>query len=207
MKRNQAYSNLVELMFPNHIRLSIHAHNNSGPKFGIQLFDKSQFRTTESLDPSSIIAASSVDLLHIPTPWHNSVVQVAGSPYLYVTKSKVVADAIASKEFSGTWIEGGTPGWLGGFYSLQSKRVSEQLENSSPSRQTIAPEKPTKAVALVDTPKAVVATSEKSMGGLSSLEMWELALWQQVVDFCTRAEKEAHMWLLAFTRCMHWVRG
>jgi pyoverdine/dityrosine biosynthesis protein Dit1 len=37
MIRNDAYSNLVSDLFPFHIRLSIHAHNNSGPKFAIRL--------------------------------------------------------------------------------------------------------------------------------------------------------------------------
>lgn len=40
IKRNDAYSNLVELMFPFHLRFSIHAHNNAGPKFGISLLSK-----------------------------------------------------------------------------------------------------------------------------------------------------------------------
>ncbi|KAI1765627.1 Pyoverdine/dityrosine biosynthesis protein-domain-containing protein [Hypoxylon sp. FL1150] len=87
--RNQAYSNLVELIFPNHIRLSIHAHNNAGPKFGIQLFDPAHVRAVESLSPSSNPSIS-LDLLHIPTPWHNCVVKMTGSNVLYVTKAKVV---------------------------------------------------------------------------------------------------------------------
>ena len=38
--RNEAYSNLIELLFPFHIRLSIHGDENSGQmfKFGISLF-------------------------------------------------------------------------------------------------------------------------------------------------------------------------
>ncbi|KAF6066909.1 Pyoverdine/dityrosine biosynthesis family protein [Candida albicans] len=37
IKRNDAYSNLVELMFPFHLRFSIHAHCNSGPKFVVKI--------------------------------------------------------------------------------------------------------------------------------------------------------------------------
>ncbi|KAI1803606.1 Pyoverdine/dityrosine biosynthesis protein-domain-containing protein [Daldinia bambusicola] len=98
--RNQAYSNLVELLFPNHIRLSIHAHNNAGPKFGVQLFDPKLVRAVESLSPHSS-SMTSRDLLHIPTPWHNCVAKVAGSEVLYVTKAKVVREAIAAGEMIG----------------------------------------------------------------------------------------------------------
>lgn len=31
ISRNQAHSNLVEILLPNYVRLSIHAHNNKGP--------------------------------------------------------------------------------------------------------------------------------------------------------------------------------
>ncbi|KAI0839218.1 Pyoverdine/dityrosine biosynthesis protein-domain-containing protein [Hypoxylon sp. FL0890] len=99
--RNQAYSNLVELLFPNHIRLSIHAHNNAGPKFGIQLFDSATVRAVESLSHTDIPMTSG-DLLHIPTPWHNSVVKVVGSEILYVTKAKVVRDALAEGDMTGS---------------------------------------------------------------------------------------------------------
>ncbi|KAI1479349.1 Pyoverdine/dityrosine biosynthesis protein-domain-containing protein [Daldinia eschscholtzii] len=98
--RNQAYSNLVELLFPNHIRLSIHAHNNAGPKFGVQLFDPKFVRAVESLSPHSS-SMTSRDLLHIPTPWHNCVVKVAGSEMIYVTKAKIVRDALAAGEMTG----------------------------------------------------------------------------------------------------------
>ncbi|OLN84995.1 Spore wall maturation protein DIT1-like protein 2 [Colletotrichum chlorophyti] len=91
--RNQAYSNLVELLFPNYVRLSIHAHNNAGPKFGIQLFDPAMVRVVEGLSPEGV-PMTSRDLLHIPTPWHNCVVEVEGSPYLLVTKASVPREAL-----------------------------------------------------------------------------------------------------------------
>ncbi|KXH38998.1 pyoverdine/dityrosine biosynthesis protein [Colletotrichum salicis] len=92
--RNQAYSNLVELLLPNHVRLSIHAHNNAGPKFGIQLFDPAVVRAVEGLSPDGT-PMTSRDLLHIPTPWHNCVVEVEGSPYLLVTKASVPRQAVS----------------------------------------------------------------------------------------------------------------
>ncbi|KAJ0334626.1 hypothetical protein COL5a_000689 [Colletotrichum fioriniae] len=92
--RNQAYSNLVELLLPNHVRLSIHAHNNAGPKFGIQLFDPAVVRAVEGLSPDGT-PMTSRDLLHIPTPWHNCVVEVEGSPYLLVTKASIPRQAVS----------------------------------------------------------------------------------------------------------------
>lgn len=38
---------------------------------------------------------TSRDLLHIPTPWHNCVVEVEGSPYLLVTKASIPREAAA----------------------------------------------------------------------------------------------------------------
>ncbi|KAI2626123.1 Pyoverdine/dityrosine biosynthesis protein-domain-containing protein [Hypomontagnella submonticulosa] len=99
--RNQAYSNLVELVFPNHVRLSIHAHNNAGPKFGIQLFDPAAVRAVESLSPDSHLMTSR-DLLHIPTPWHNCVAKIVGSETLFVTKARVVRQALAAGELTGS---------------------------------------------------------------------------------------------------------
>ncbi|KAJ2895708.1 pyoverdine dityrosine biosynthesis protein [Zalerion maritima] len=114
--RNQAYSNLVELVFPHHVRLSIHAHKNSGPKFGIQLFDPAKVRTTDSLDALGK-PMQCVDLLHIPTPWHNSVVEIEGSNTIYVTKSKLAREAVAVGRFTGGFERG--PGAIGGCFRLK----------------------------------------------------------------------------------------
>lgn len=69
--------------------MCVFSHNNAGPKFGIQLFDPAIVRAVESLSPNGS-PMTSRDLLHIPTPWHNCVVKMAGSEMLYVTKAKVV---------------------------------------------------------------------------------------------------------------------
>ena len=53
--RNQNFSKLVSAKFPSAIRLSIHAHNNAGPKYAVRLFD---------------------DLPFCVTPWHNAVVRL-----------------------------------------------------------------------------------------------------------------------------------
>ncbi|KAL2158100.1 hypothetical protein VTH06DRAFT_4668 [Thermothelomyces fergusii] len=98
--RNQAYSNLVEMLFPNHVRLSIHAHNNAGPKFGIQLFDPARVRAVRSLSADGELMTS-LDLLHIPTPWHNSVVELGGSRVVLVTKAKLARAALAAGSMTG----------------------------------------------------------------------------------------------------------
>ena len=140
-QRNQAYSNLVEMVFPNHIRLSIHAyvllfsllqllprssrpwrtdialpmprHPNTGPKFGIVLFDRNKVRATAALSAQSVSLLQhtqpcSSDLLHIPTPWHNCVVEVSPppskkehEPIFLVTKAMVVRMAIERGDFVG----------------------------------------------------------------------------------------------------------
>ena len=118
--RNQAYSNLVELFFPMHVRLSIHAHVNSGPKFGISLFDRSKTRVIENLDDLSIIAKPSHDLLHIPTPWHNCVFQVSGSDFTYIAKSKVIHEARLSNIIQADWVMHDREGATGGYFQIDA---------------------------------------------------------------------------------------
>ncbi|RYP03233.1 hypothetical protein DL764_005280 [Monosporascus ibericus] len=113
IQRNEAYSNLVELLFPYHVRLSIHAHDNAGPKFGIRLFGHG----VRALETLSFDAAemTSFDLLHVPTPWHNCLVEVAGHHTLFMVKSKAVRDALSSGKFSGGWVDGSHQGVAGHF--------------------------------------------------------------------------------------------
>lgn len=75
--RNQAYSRLVERVLPMHIRLSIHAHDSAGPKFPVQLL---RCRPIAENSPDLIKAFGDSqaiqDILHIPTPWHNTIAEV-----------------------------------------------------------------------------------------------------------------------------------
>lgn len=105
IKRNDAYSNLVELLFPHHLRISIHAHTNSGPKYGIKVISTDQCRIVKTLD--NIEEPTFEDLLHIPTPWHNCVVKVIDSEkeQYYLTKSKVIQDALKNGTYRGEWKE------------------------------------------------------------------------------------------------------
>ncbi|PWN48392.1 hypothetical protein IE53DRAFT_199947 [Violaceomyces palustris] len=65
IQRNDAYSRLVEICFPDVIRLSIHPHNNRGPKFGINLIHRRHLGGEEEQEDRAAF--------HIPTPWHNTV--------------------------------------------------------------------------------------------------------------------------------------
>ncbi|KAG6004651.1 hypothetical protein E4U21_000875 [Claviceps maximensis] len=99
IQRNQAYSNLVQILFPHHVRLSIHAHDNSGPKFGIQMLGKGVI-PTDVLPPNGT-DSNSCDKLHVPTPWHNCMVEIRGHTNLYITKSSVAQSALSSGEYTG----------------------------------------------------------------------------------------------------------
>ncbi|CAK1362765.1 unnamed protein product [Cercospora beticola] len=102
IERNQAYSNLVEVVLPNYIRLSIHAHNNAGPKFGINLMGR-QVRATNSLPPDGS-RPESCDLLHVPTPWHGCIVEVAGHDHLYLAKAEQVRAAVHDNKILAAWV-------------------------------------------------------------------------------------------------------
>ncbi|EMG48580.1 hypothetical protein G210_0817 [Candida maltosa Xu316] len=104
IKRNDAYSNLVELMFPFHLRFSIHAHCNSGPKFGISLLSKTgenQCQPINSIDDHK--EPQNTDLLHIPTPWHNTIVKIDDRDVYFVIKSKKVEQEIENGNGRGEW--------------------------------------------------------------------------------------------------------
>jgi len=79
MIRNDAYSTMVQHLFPLFVRLSIHAHNNAGPKFAIQLI------------PLEKISHDDVDEkhFHIPTPWHNVAVEDKNGKFLLMKHYKV----------------------------------------------------------------------------------------------------------------------
>lgn len=120
IKRNDAYSNLVELVFPHHMRLSIHAHVNSGPKFGIKIIAPHMCKIVKSLE--EIEEPHYEDLLHIPTPWHNSVVKVNdknGNTQQLLMKTGAVYDALDKGIYKGEWIESCFETGEGGHFVLE----------------------------------------------------------------------------------------
>lgn len=70
-------------------------------------------RPTNVLRPDADVVKS-CDHLHVPTPWHNCIVEVEGHPQLYITMSSVAQSALAAGDFTGGWIESGEKG--GYFY-------------------------------------------------------------------------------------------
>ena len=79
MMRNDAYSRMVAILFPLHIRLSIHAHDNSGPKFAIRLIPLAKISEKLVADKN----------LHIPTPWHNVVLEDMNGKFVLMKRFQV----------------------------------------------------------------------------------------------------------------------
>ncbi|KAF2493421.1 hypothetical protein BU16DRAFT_528727 [Lophium mytilinum] len=118
LKRNQAYSNLCELLFPASVRLSIHAHVNSGPKFGCNLLSRFNCRTTASLLDYS--PEKTDDLLHVPTPWHNTMVKMAPQDGFLLIKACLVHEAIGEGKYTSAWVESNLTTGEGGYFLLTS---------------------------------------------------------------------------------------
>ncbi|KAJ9661526.1 dityrosine synthesis enzyme [Neophaeococcomyces mojaviensis] len=104
--RNQAYSRLVEMVLPNHIRLSIHAHNNAGPKFAVKLLPFKPITNASELAISKEDALlEALEHLHIPTPWHTAlmVIHHDGRQETIACKTSVAEAAIRSKKVFGMY--------------------------------------------------------------------------------------------------------
>ncbi|AEO57217.1 hypothetical protein MYCTH_2117759 [Thermothelomyces thermophilus ATCC 42464] len=143
---------MILMLFPNHVRLSIHAHDNAGPKFGIQLFDPSRVRAVQTLSADGELMTS-LDLLHIPTPWHNSVVQLAGSDVILVTKAKLARAALTSGSMTGGLV-GAEEGRA--HFMLEKKSVGAAIPAQ------VAPLPPASSVATI--PAEGVVETESKMG-------------------------------------------
>ncbi|XP_002973595.2 spore wall maturation protein DIT1 [Selaginella moellendorffii] len=78
--RNRAYSAMVEWLFPLQLRISIHPHPNRGPKYGINIIHSSLVAAQHSSEEKNF---------HIPTPWHNTVVELADGKFMLL-HSKVI---------------------------------------------------------------------------------------------------------------------
>lgn len=99
IKRNDAYSNLVELVFPFDLRLSIHCHDNSGPKFAVRLLN--DCRVIESINDFNY--PQTADLLHVPTPWHNSIVKFEGTGGYFVVKRSKIDEGVDQGKGTASW--------------------------------------------------------------------------------------------------------
>lgn len=116
IQRNQTYSRMVESVMPRHVRLSIHAHDNAGPKFAVRVM------------PWAIKHAENTDVLvnagnmtqedasygswdakgtgHIPTPWHNTLVEVhtSGGRQVFLCRQSVIREAL-QRGMEGEYVE------------------------------------------------------------------------------------------------------
>lgn len=122
-------------------------HTNSGPKFGVRMFDKQLVKTVRSLEDCAESEGPSCDILHIPTPWHNCIFQFAGSPTIYVAKSKIIKDALKAGLVDGGWVEG-CPG-KGGYFEIRRPRLpsidreeEEIMEKPTPVKLEVIAEPP-----------------------------------------------------------------
>lgn len=97
IRRNDAYSNLVEFVFPFHLRLSIHAHHNAGPKYGIRMLNPAICKTVNHDQDEED------KLLHIPTPWHNAVFKISDEPKLVISNSKLSEVYENDENYTGGW--------------------------------------------------------------------------------------------------------
>ncbi|KAJ3173886.1 dityrosine synthesis enzyme [Geranomyces variabilis] len=93
IKRNEAYSQMVELLFPMHLRISIHPHSCAGPKMGVRLI-----RTQASSSSVGRKSALTEALFHIPTPWHNTVLETSAGVYVLCKKVDIFAQAVSVAE-------------------------------------------------------------------------------------------------------------
>jgi pyoverdine/dityrosine biosynthesis protein Dit1 len=148
--RNHAYSNLLEFLIPNHVRLSIHAHSNRGPKFGICLFPRDKVHAIDSIKNRHELTPAYE--FQVPTPWHNSIIKVVGDDTIYLGKSEIVKTAIEHGDFEGGWVDDPA----GGHFALTP--ISESRFNSSTATEcssTISEVYPTQKPAIISQTKTM----------------------------------------------------
>lgn len=145
ISRNQGYSNLVELLLPNYVRLSIHAHNNKGPKFAIRLLPKHMVRPIDNLE--NRLEPVAAYEFQIPTPWHNCMIKVEGDEFLYLARSAVAKKALASSDYTGSWVNGPD----GSYFSL--KRAAP---HTSVPMKLIIPQVAVEKVTIFDEKKGTI---------------------------------------------------
>ncbi|EUC51404.1 hypothetical protein COCMIDRAFT_31538 [Bipolaris oryzae ATCC 44560] len=141
MSRNQAYSNLTELLLPNYVRLSIHAHNNAGPKFAIRLLPADKVRAIDSLE--TCLEPNPVYEYQLPTPWHNCMIKVEGDEFMYLAKAQVARKALQTPGFEGSWVDGPD----GSYFSLRRKSA-ETAGTIAPPKLTIPGTTPMEKVSV-----------------------------------------------------------
>lgn len=70
---------------------------------------------------------ASEDLLHIPTPWHNCVVQIKDYNCYYVTKSQIISKALEEGEYVGGWYKADRKGGHFNIARLAQENISKPV--------------------------------------------------------------------------------
>lgn len=107
------------------------------------------------------------DLLHVPTPWHNCVVEIEGHSTLYVTKSSIVREAVSSGKFK--VIQGRRSGEEEDHFHLMTTLSSFESDDQNP----------VNVVREVELPTNRLSTSRKSSIALGARLAWKVleSLW------------------------------
>ena len=147
MSRNQAYSNLTELLLPNCVRLSIHAHNNSGPKFAVRLLPAQKVRAIDSL--STCREPNPVYEFQLPTPWHNCMIKVEGDEFLYLGRAQLARKALEGPDYTGSWVDGPD----GSYFHLKRKADNAAITSAGPLQLAIPESIPTGKVGVYNEQK------------------------------------------------------
>lgn len=135
------------------------------------MFDKQLVKSVRSLEDCAESEGPSCDILHIPTPWHNCIFQFAGSPTIYVAKSKIIKDALKAGLVEGGWVEGCAG--RGGYFEICRPRLP-----SIDRGEAVMLEKPTPVKLEVITKPPVQMTMQRSevFGLFRRVGDWALVL-------------------------------
>ncbi|KAJ3278629.1 dityrosine synthesis enzyme [Borealophlyctis nickersoniae] len=130
--RNHQYSAMVALLFPLHVRLSIHPHTCAGPKFGVNLIHDSLL--IPQLSQSDRDASHAAAAFHIPTPWHNVTVQDETGRFWLTKKSRVRSlVAVEGERFEVVCCEEGRPShylYKGAFAEAYMEKTFPSFDSS-----------------------------------------------------------------------------
>ena len=85
----------------------------------------------QSIESLAVDLAVPSDFLHIPTPWHNSVLRMGGDRRWYIVKSKLVTDALRAQTHTGHFLHGTATS--GGYYQLERSTGEAMVETRAAS--------------------------------------------------------------------------
>lgn len=129
----------------------------------------------DNLQDLSSAAKPSHDLLHISAPWHNSVVQVLGSDMTFVTKSKVVQQALRLNQIRGHWVKGDLGRGIGGYFQIEiPETLKTEVTVTTNPKSSVAPSVKEKVPSIVEKTSTGASKERRScltffIGGIKAL--------------------------------------